>query len=104
MHEPLRTLILAIQEAADFFSIPFFLRKKLSERKHIMAWAEDLETIRHQKAALDHHRTIFGYTQNCTRDAIKEMRSSTGAMSEVMHQRADECEEALDALIEFHNS
>ncbi|HDZ80709.1 MAG TPA: hypothetical protein ENH56_05620 [Roseobacter sp.] len=69
-----------------------------------MTWREDLETMRLQNIALTHHKTILGYTQNSTRAAIAEMRGSKGPMSDVMHQRADECEQALNALLDFHNS
>lgn len=69
-----------------------------------MSWKADLETIRQQNIVLAHHSTILGYTQNSTRAAIAEMRASEGPVSDVLHQRADECEKALEALLEFHSS
>tara|TARA_R110002020_G_scaffold334383_1_gene549683 strand:- start:516 stop:725 length:210 start_codon:yes stop_codon:yes gene_type:complete len=68
-----------------------------------MSWSADLETLRQQNIVLSHHKAILGYTQKGTRKAIAEMRASTGPMADVLHQRADECEQALDALLEFHN-
>jgi hypothetical protein len=69
-----------------------------------MTWQNDLNTIRDQSAILTHHKTLMGYTQTSVRAGIKEMRDDDGAMSDVMHERADECETALEALLEFHNS
>lgn len=68
-----------------------------------MSWKHDLEELQRYRIAIAHHQTIMGYTQNATRAAIVEMRADDGPMSDVMHQRADECERALEAVIEFHN-
>ena len=69
-----------------------------------MSWQHDLDILRAQSIVLSHHATIIGYTQNSTRAAIAEMRASEGPMSDVLKQRADECETALNAVLEFHNS
>lgn len=67
-----------------------------------MSWAQDLETLRQQNTVLTHHQTLLAYTRDSTRKAIAEMRSAEGPLAEVLHQRADECERALEALLSFH--
>jgi hypothetical protein len=62
----------------------------------------DFDDTQKLARVLRHHQTILGYTITATRAAIKEMRESKGALSEVMHQRAGECEEALESILEFH--
>lgn len=72
-----------------------------------MSWQHDINTLNAQREVLRQHQTILGYTTSATRKAIAEMREPSGLGTEVdatLRERANECEQALEAVLDYYNS